>query len=172
LETLFIATARRMPERRFVIGGALYPRDFPWTQNIYFVRHLPPPEHRKFYCSSLLTLNVTRAAMAETGFCPSGRLFEAAACGVPIITDEWAGLPAFFEPGREILVARSTEDVIAALEAPRDQLDQIAKAARVRCLKCHTAEQRVRELEGILETARNQRSQTPCELAPLGAASN
>ena len=81
LEALFVEPARRRPERRFLIGGAQYPQDFPWTHNIFFVRHLPPAEHPAFFSSSRLTLNVTRQAMAEMGWCPSGRLFEAAACG-------------------------------------------------------------------------------------------
>jgi spore maturation protein CgeB len=153
LETLFVETARRMPSRRFLIGGAQYPADFPWTSNIYFLQHLQPSEHPKFYCSSRLTLNVTRAPMVRTGFCPSGRLFEAAACGVPIVTDEWAGLPLFFEPGREIIVARGTGDVRAAIETPREDLQRIARAARERCLDCHTAGKRARELESLLEAA-------------------
>ena len=119
LERLFVEPARRRPDSRFVIGGAQYPPHFPWTPNIWFVRHLPPAEHPAFYAASRLTLNVTREAMARSGWCPSGRLFEAAACGVPILTDEWEGLDAFFEPGREILIARGTEDALAALDMAR-----------------------------------------------------
>jgi spore maturation protein CgeB len=89
VDALLVEPARRRPELRFVIGGAQYPQTFPWTDNIYFVRHLPPADHPAFYSSSRLTLNVTRRAMAEMGYCPSGRLFEAAACGVPIVTDPW-----------------------------------------------------------------------------------
>ncbi|MBE7158276.1 MAG: glycosyltransferase, partial [Rhodospirillales bacterium] len=95
LDRLLIEPARRAPDRRFVIGGAMYPQDFPWTRNIWFRRHVPPPAHPAFYAASRMTLNVTRAAMADMGWCPSGRLFEAAACGVPILSDSWAGLDAF-----------------------------------------------------------------------------
>lgn len=91
LEELFVEPARRRPGRRFVIGGSPYPADFPWTTNIYYVRHTPPA-HRAFYCSSAVTLNVTRSAMAEMGFCPSGRLFEAAACGT---SSRRIGAPGF-----------------------------------------------------------------------------
>ncbi|TIS30194.1 MAG: glycosyltransferase, partial [Mesorhizobium sp.] len=77
--------AVRLPDRRFVIGGAQYPQEFPWSDNIFFVRHLPPADHPAFFCSSRLTLNVTREAMARKGWCPSGRLFEAAACGAAIV---------------------------------------------------------------------------------------
>src|SRR5215207_9608702 len=125
LETLFLEPARQRPERRFLIGGAQYPQDFPWTDNIFFVRHLPPPEHPAFFASSRLTLNVTRQAMAEMGWCPSGRLFEAAACGAPILTDTWEGLDAFFTPGSEILIARTTDDAVTALDRSDADLRRI-----------------------------------------------
>lgn len=151
LSNLFVNPARRMSDRRFLIGGSMYPSTFPWQPNIYYLSHVPPAEHPAFYCSSKLTLNVTRGAMAMMGYCPSGRLFEAAACGVPILSDTWEGMDHFFEPGREILLARSTEDTIEALQ--RDDLDRIAQAARERVLACHTSDIRARELEQILESA-------------------
>jgi spore maturation protein CgeB len=150
LEELFIEPARRRPHRKFVLGGSQYPADFPWTANIFYVRHMPPPEHPAFYCSSALTLNVTRGAMADMGYCPSGRLFEAAACGTPIVTDWWEGLESFFEPGREILVAENTEQVLDAIDLPRQRLLQIADAARERTLAQHTAACRARDLEMAL----------------------
>lgn len=153
LDRLFIEPARRLPERRFVIGGAQYPESFPWAPNIYFVRHLPPGEHSAFFCSSPLTLNVTRRAMAQMGYCPSGRLFEAAACGAAILTDEWDGLGEFFTPGEELLVTRSTEDTIGALSLPREELARIGAAARRRTLDEHTADVRARELERALADA-------------------
>ena len=153
LEQLFIEPARRLPQQRFVIGGAQYPQDFPWAVNIFFVRHLPPAEHPAFFCSSGLTLNVTRQAMAETGYCPSGRLFEAAACGTPILSDWWEGLDEFFRPGKEILVARSTEDAMRAVQLPREELNKIARAARTRVLAEHTAANRAIDLENALEEA-------------------
>jgi spore maturation protein CgeB len=151
LERLFVEPARRLPRRRFLVGGALYPQDFPWTSNIHFVRHVPPPEHPAFYCSSRLTLNVTRRAMAEMGYCPSGRLFEAAACGVPVVSDEWPGLDHFFAPGSEILVARSAGDVVDALGVDATELAGIARRARERALDEHTAERRVDELMAALD---------------------
>ncbi len=153
VEMLFIDAARRMPSRRFLLAGAMYPQAFPWTDNIFFVRHLPPPEHPAFFSSSLLTLNVTRKAMADMGFCPSGRLFEASACGAPMITDWWEGLDYFFEPRRQILVARRTEDVIEALSMPREELARIARAARERTLDEHTSDHRAGEFERLLESA-------------------
>jgi spore maturation protein CgeB len=156
LETLFIEPARRRPERRFLIGGAQYPQNFPWSDNIYFVRHLPPPEHPAFFASSRLTLNVTRQAMAEMGWCPSGRLFEAAACGAPILSDWWEGLDAFFEPGRDILVGRTSEEAVAALDLGDAELRRIAANARERVLAEHTSAQRALDFEAAIETARGQ----------------
>ncbi len=153
LEALFVEPARRRPAEKFVIGGAQYPPQFPWTENIWFVRHLPPSEHPAFYCSSRMTLNVTRAAMAQMGHCPSGRLFEAAACGTPILTDAWAGLDQFFTPGEEILVARDTADAIAALDLPDASLHAIAARARERTLAEHTAHRRAREMVAAFEQA-------------------
>jgi spore maturation protein CgeB len=147
---LFIEPARLRPAQRFMLGGAGYPQDFPWTDNIYFVKHLPPPDHPSFFCSSRLTLNVTRADMAAMGWCPSGRLFEAAACGVAVISDWWEGLDAFFEPGRELLIARSTADTVAALDLPAEDIAQIGRAARERVLDEHTSAHRARELVELL----------------------
>ncbi|MBV9734544.1 MAG: glycosyltransferase [Acidisphaera sp.] len=153
LERLFVAPARARPGERFVIGGAQYPQQFPWAANIWFVRHLPPAEHAAFYCSSRVTLNVTRAAMAQMGWCPSGRLFEAAACGTPVLSDRWDGLESFFEPGREILVADSTEQALAALDLPDGELAAMARRARVRTLEEHSAARRAREMVAALESA-------------------
>lgn len=153
LQDLFIEPARRSPEKRFVLGGAMYPVEFPWTNNIWFVRHVPPPEHPAFYCSSDLTLSVTRAAMAEMGYCPSGRLFEAAACGTPIVSDYWAGLEDFFEPGREILVASHADEVQQALSLSKGELRHIGESARRRVLAEHTADQRGIQLLSLLEVA-------------------
>lgn len=150
---LLIEPARQRAQRKFLIGGAQYPAGFPWADNIYFVRHLPPAEHPSFYCSSRLTLNVTRAPMAEMGYCPSGRLFEAAACGAVVLSDSWPGLEDFFEPGSEILVASSTHDVLAALEIGDEQLRQIGRAARDRVLTDHTSDRRALQLIAAFEGA-------------------
>lgn len=153
LEALLIEPARRMPRRRFVIGGAQYPAGFPWSDNIFFVRHMPPSEHPAFFCSSRLTLNVTRQAMAAMGYCPSGRLFEAAACGTAVVSDWWEGLDTFFTPGSEILVAGSTDEAVAALELSDKEISAIARAARERTLAEHTSDCRARELEEAIAAA-------------------
>ena len=152
LGSLFVSAAGARPEARFLIGGAMYPREFPWKPNIYFVRHVPPSQHAPFFCSSRTTLNVTRRAMAEYGYCPSGRLFEAAACGVAILSDVWDGLDCFFELGSEILPVRNAGDVLAALSLSDTELRRIAEAGRVRALEHHSAAARALELERLLES--------------------
>ncbi|MDQ6705896.1 MAG: glycosyltransferase [Acidobacteriota bacterium] len=153
---LFIEPARRMPKRRFLLGGASYGANFPWTNNIFFRHHIAPAEHPAFYCSSDLTLNVTRRAMREMGYCPSGRLFEAAACGVPVISDEWEGIERFFTPGSEILIAHGARDVVDALEMPEGRLKKIGAAARERTLAEHTSNKRANELEAILHSVHSR----------------
>jgi spore maturation protein CgeB len=153
LTELLVEPARRRPAMRFVLGGAQYPHQFPWTSNIFFVRHLPPAQHPSFYCSSRMTLNVTRKAMAEMGYCPSGRLFEAAACGAPILSDAWPGFERFYEPGEEILLCRTAGDVLDALAMDREQLSRISVRARERTLAQHTAMHRAIELEALLQEA-------------------
>lgn len=169
LQRLFIDPAALRPQHRFLIGGAQYPADFPWRPNISFVRHLPPPEHPAFFSSSRLTLNITRHAMAETGWCPSGRLFEAAACGTPILSDSWEGLDSFFEPGQEILIAERSEEAVSALDLTDAELKRIAKAGRERVLAEHTSEHRARELEILLQDARSIPSSTGGSAAMMEA---
>jgi spore maturation protein CgeB len=154
LDELLLEPARRRLDHRFVIAGSQYPHNFPWGPNIFYVSHLPPADHPAFYCSSALTLNITRAPMATMGYCPSGRLFEAAACGTPILSDWWEGLDAFFEPGREILVATATDDALRAIDMGGGELAAIGRAARERTLACHTAEARATSTSAIdLEVA-------------------
>jgi spore maturation protein CgeB len=163
LEALFVAPARSRQDLRFLIGGAQYPPDFPWSSNIYFVRHLPPSEHAPFFASSRLTLNVTRRAMAQMGWCPSGRLFEAAACGTPLLSDRWTGLETFFQPGEEILLADDPNDTLAAFQMDDIQLSGIARRARERTLDQHSSKQRATDLIELLEQAASRRSARQAE---------
>jgi spore maturation protein CgeB len=158
LETLFVAPARKRPALRFVMGGAQYPDSFPWTGNVFFVRHLPPSEHAAFFSSSRLTLNVTRLAMARMGWCPSGRLFEAAACRTAILSDDWAGMPDFYAPGEEIIIARTTDDALAALDLSDAALATIAQRAYERTLEEHTSRRRAQQLIALLESFANRQS--------------
>lgn len=136
-----------------MIGGAKYPPELRWPDNIARVEHLVPPDHPAFYCSSPLTVSVTRAPMAALGFCPSGRLFEAAACGVPVLSDPWPGLDTFFVPGEEILVGDTTDAALGAIDAPRELLARIGRRARARAVEDHSAVRRAGELIGLLESS-------------------
>jgi spore maturation protein CgeB len=153
LEELFVRVARMRSQQRFAIAGAQYPPDFPWSDNVWFVRHLPPDEHASFLCSARLVLNVTRAAMARMGWCPSGRLFEAAACGAAVLSDDWPGLHSFYKPGEEVLLTRNTQDALDALDLSDAELKRIGAAARERTLSEHTSSHRARELITLLERA-------------------
>lgn len=152
LQRLLLDVAQDLSARRFAVAGPQYPADIRWPVNVERRDHVPPSEHPTFYCAQRFTLNVTRADMVRAGWSPSVRLFEAAACGVPIISDRWDGIEAFFEPGREILIARHAADVREALldldDASRLTLGE---AARTRVLAAHTAAHRARELEGYLD---------------------
>jgi spore maturation protein CgeB len=158
LTALLLEPARHRPDLRFAIGGSMYPESFRWMPNIFYVGHVPPHDHPAFFSSSRLTLNVTRAAMAAMGHCPSGRLFEAAACGAPILSDWWHGLDAFFEPGREILVAHDTAEALDALACDAATRCRIALAARERTLACHTATQRALDVEHAMDEAMRVRN--------------
>jgi spore maturation protein CgeB len=151
LDRFFLAPADALRARRFALAGSQYPGDFPWRENVFYFSHMTPADHPAFFCSSSLTLNVTRAAMVETGFCPSGRLFEASACGTPVISDWWEGLDQFFEPDREVLIANDTGDVIDAFGRSDEERRRIGLQARERTLACHTAAVRASQLERLLE---------------------
>jgi spore maturation protein CgeB len=153
LAALLVKPAQRMPQRRFLIGGAGYPDHFPWTENMSYFRHLSAAEHASVYASSRLTLEVPPPARRAIGHCPSARLFEAAAAGVPVLCDGWDGVGLFLEPGSEILLARDDEDVMAALERSDAELAAISRRARERVLSEHTIVQRARHLEMVLENA-------------------
>jgi nucleoside-diphosphate-sugar epimerase/spore maturation protein CgeB len=146
LERLLLEPARRLPHLRFAVAGPQYPGALDWPANVERIEHVAPADHPAFYASSRFTLNVTRADMIAAGWSPSVRLFEAAACGVPIISDRWEGIQTLFEPGSEIVLATGSDDVVARLAASRDEA-AIGAAARKRVLGAHTAAHRAAELE-------------------------
>lgn len=153
LDSLLIEPARRLPSARFVVAGPEYP-ELSWPANLERVEHLAPGRHARFYARQRFTLNVTRAAMVRAGWSPSVRLFEAAACGVPVISDSWEGLDHFFRPGVEILVAESADDVVNAVQAlPAENARMIGAAARRRVLAEHTPARRAEELESHVRAA-------------------
>ena len=159
LERLLLEPARRWPAGRFAVAGPQYPLDTAWPANVARFEHLPAQAHRAFYGSQRFTLNLTRADMVAAGFSPSVRLFEAAACGIPIISDAWPGLETMFAPGREILLAGSADDVLRHLrELPEARRRAIGAAARARVLDAHTAAHRALELEALVAEAADRRA--------------
>ncbi|MFL6436957.1 MAG: glycosyltransferase [Terriglobales bacterium] len=160
LDALFLQPARGLTSKTFVLAGSLYPWDWQWPPNVKRFEHVSPSDHSALYSSSRLTLNITRNDMARWGYCPSGRFFEAAACGTPIVTDWFEGLDHFFHPQSELLVASSAEDVVSALKLPDSELAKIAARARERTLDEHTGEQRADELVSAIEQA-SDRSRSP-----------
>jgi spore maturation protein CgeB len=153
LERLLIEPARRRPELRFAVAGPQYPADIDWPANIARLEHVPPKEHPAFYGSCRYTLNVTRADMIEAGHSPSVRIFEAAACGTPILSDIWDGIGEVLEPGREIGLVRDADAVLAWLARDEPSRLAMAEAARRRVLGGHTAKHRAAELERHLRVA-------------------
>lgn len=151
VEELLLRPARWAPERRFLLGGSLYP-PLRLPPNVTHIEHVAPSQHGAFFASSRLTLNVTRSTMARLGYCPSGRLFEAAACGATIVSDWFEGLDEFFLPGSEVLIARSRKDVGGALEERDTVISSIGRCARERVLQDHTAQRRVDQLERLVES--------------------
>ena len=160
LDRLLLEPARRRPGLRFVVAGPMYPEHIEWPANVERIDHLPPAEHAAFYAAQRLTLNITRADMVRAGWSPSVRLFEAAACAVPVVSDRWEGLHAFFADEAEILVASGPDDVLRHLErVDAARRAAIGEAARRRVLAEHTAEHRVVELEGhVAEVATVRRA--------------
>jgi spore maturation protein CgeB len=151
LDALLLDSARRWPQGRFVVAGPQYPPALAWPTNVQRLEHLPPAEHRAFYNAQRLTLNITRAAMVHTGYSPSIRLFEAAACATPIISDHWPGLETFFTPGKEILIARTPEETLHYLhELPESERVALGWRAHARVLAEHTAAHRAAELEAYI----------------------
>ena len=147
LEKLMLDAARSWPEGKFVVAGPQYPETVQWPANTQHIHHLPPAEHRKFYNSQRFTQNITRADMIKAGYSPSVRLFEAAACGTPIISDYWDGLDSVFTIGSEILVAYSAADTLKYLrEMSEKERKVIGERARQKVLTQHTAAHRAQEL--------------------------
>lgn len=148
LEKLLLEPARRLETHRFVVAGPMYPEEIRWPSSVSRIEHLAPAEHAAFYCMQDFTLNVTRQDMRRAGWSPSVRLFEAAACGTPIVSDAWAGLEEVFAPGREILVAHEPEDTLSILrELDENDRRRIGEAARRRVLESHTAAHRAAQFE-------------------------
>jgi spore maturation protein CgeB len=158
-EKLLMTSALNWKEGKFIVAGPQYPEIITWPGNVTRKDHIAPSVHSEFYCSQRYTLNLTREDMVKTGYAPSVRLFEAAACGTPIISDYWDGINSLFEPGKEVLIAGSSEDVIRYLkEIPDDERVKIGASAKNRVLTSHTAAHRAIELENYYKEALQYRN--------------
>ncbi|MER8752370.1 glycosyltransferase [Mesorhizobium sp. M1050] len=156
LEALLLEPARQMPDKRFVVAGSQYPPDTAWPDNVERIEHLAPTDHAEFYSRQRYTLNLTRQSMITAGWSPSVRLFEAAACGTPIISDRWRGLESFF-PKSTIHTAARSQDVIEILcgRSERARLSMAMKAQAL-VLASHTGAARARELVSLLTRSRQE----------------
>jgi spore maturation protein CgeB len=160
LDHLLLEPARQWSQGRFVVAGPLYPDTLDWPANTQRIHHLAPPEHREFYNAQRFTLNVTRADMVRAGYSPSVRLFEAAACGTPIISDRWKGIETFFRPGEEILIAATPDDTLRYLRSlPEEERIALGRRARARVLAEHTAAHRAAQLESYFCQVLSARAQ-------------
>ena len=164
LDNLFLEPSRRLPGKKFLLAGTLYPYGWQWPDNVLRLDHVAPSDHPALYSSSRATLNITRKEMADSGYCPSGRFFEAAACGCPILTDTWEGLDTFFGVDEAIRVD-SADTIIRALEMDSDELGKFAMRARQRTLEEHSGEHRARQLIEFFEEARAQSPRSHSEVA-------
>ena len=155
LDSLMLQAAARWPNGRFVIAGPQYPATIVWPPNVQRTQHLAPDHHRGFYTSLRFTLNVTRRDMVRAGYSPSVRLFEAAACGTLIISDEWPGIGEFFTPGEEILLSEGATRTLKYLRTiPEAERLEIGMRARRRVLREHTSAHRASELEKYVQEVR------------------
>lgn len=162
LDRLLLEPARRAPHLSFCVAGPQYPEGIDWPANVERLDHVAPADHPAFYAASRYTLNITRADMLAAGWSPSVRLFEAAACATPVISDLWDGLASLFTPGREIIVARDARDVLAALTSTDEPGRRaLGEAARRRILSDHTSVHRAAELEAHLGAAIAARAEAP-----------
>lgn len=155
VEELLNKPASEFPKKEFVVAGPQYPTEYPWSENVERIEHLPPARHRAFYNSQCFTLNVTREDMIKAGYSPSVRLFEAAACGVPIISDYWDGIESIFTPDKEILIARTSSEVSKYFRSiSEEERKSIGERARQKILQSHTAKARALELVNYVREVR------------------
>lgn len=156
LQEFLIQPAEKSRDRTFIVAGPQYPKSILWPKNVRRIVHLNPRWHARFYSSSRLTLNVTRREMVRAGFSPSVRLFEAAACGAAIVSDNWPGLDTFFTPGSEILLPIDADDVVRYIGLSDAELRNIGVAAQERVLLEHTSDVRAQQFEKAVNTSKSR----------------
>ncbi len=153
VEQFFLRAAELAPDLSFILGGEGWGGK-PMPGNVRWIGHVATGDHNRVNCSARMVLNLNRESMASVGFSPPTRVFEAAGAGACLITDAWTGIEQFFEPGSEILVARSAEEILGFLrEISAQQTRRIGMAIRERALRDHTYAQRAEEVSEVLKQA-------------------
>jgi spore maturation protein CgeB len=151
VEEFFLDVAQQMPAQKFMLGGNGW-HDKSMSPNINYLGHVFTKDHNALNCSPKAVLNISRDSMASYGFSPATRVFEAAGAGACIITDYWLGIDFFFEPGKEILVAGSGDEVKEILSSlTEEKAKQIGEAALKKVLQKHTYDHRAVELDKLLK---------------------
>jgi spore maturation protein CgeB len=171
VEQFFFRAAELAPDMRFILGGEGWgSRDVP--SNVRWIGHVGTGDHNRINCSARMVLNINRESMANVGFSPPTRVFEAAGAGACLITDAWTGVEQFFVPEKEILVATCAEEIAAYLrQISAAEAQKIGTAMRVRALRDHTYSLRAREVNRIFtnktleQVSASQEEATPARLA-------
>jgi spore maturation protein CgeB len=159
VEEFFLKAAELAPELKFILGGEGW-GDKRLPSNVRWIGHVRTGDHNRVNCSARMVLNINRESMADVGFSPPTRVFEAAGAGACVITDYWQGIEMFFEPGKEILVARSAEEIAHHLRTiPAKKANAIGEAMRARALSEHLYEQRAKQAIEILRNADEHRNE-------------
>ncbi|MDT8070771.1 MAG: glycosyltransferase [Terriglobia bacterium] len=161
VEEFFVRAAELAPEMKFILGGEGWgSKRLP--SNVLWIGHVGTNMHNRLNCSARMVLNINRDSMADVGFSPPTRIFEAAGAGACLITDYWRGIETFFEPGEEILVAHDAQEIVSYLrETSSAQRDAIGTRMRQRALQEHAYASRAREVDAILMEARHARVSAP-----------
>ncbi len=157
VETFFLGPAGALPGRTFLLGGNGWDGK-PMSGNVRLLGHVGTADHNALNCSALAVLNVARDSMADVGFSPATRVFEAAGAGACLITDAWEGIEQFLRPGEEVLVARDGAEVAEHMRTlTPERARAIGEAARARVLAGHTYARRAVELDALLSDVRARR---------------
>ena len=157
VEQFFFAAAELAPEMSFLLGGEGW-GDKKMPANVHWLGHVGTGAHNRINSSAHMVLNINRESMADVGFSPPTRIFEAAGAAACVICDAWQGIESFFTPGREILTASRAADVVGHLRKLKNaEVRAIGSAMRRRALAEHSYALRAIEVEKILQAARGDR---------------
>jgi spore maturation protein CgeB len=157
-EELFLKAAELAPDKKFVLGGEGWAGK-PLPANVRWVGHVPTGRHNQFNCSADVVMNINRSSMASYGYSPPTRIFEVAGAGACLLCDEWPGIEDCFEPGSEILVVKTAQDVVNVLARyDCDARRRIGRAFRERALRDHTYAQRALQANKAFLECRNRRA--------------